>query len=72
MARQKWDELLSPKLLRETYANSNLDLDEARVWLAQLAPCLKTTASPERVLPNAGSAVKATAPQQAVRDVYRG
>ncbi|MGN7725262.1 DEAD/DEAH box helicase [Luteimonas sp. 22616] len=33
LARQKWDGLLSPKLLRETYASSNIDLNEAMTWL---------------------------------------
>lgn len=33
LERQKWDRLLSPKLLRETYASSNLDLDEALNWM---------------------------------------
>lgn len=33
LARQKWDVLLSPKLLRDTYARSNLDVDEALVWI---------------------------------------
>lgn len=34
LIRQKWDGLLSPHLLRETYASSNLDLDEALAWLS--------------------------------------
>ena len=33
LARQKWDGLLSPKLLRQTYASSNLDLEESLGWL---------------------------------------
>jgi len=33
LVRQKWDGLLSPHLLRESYASSNLDLDEALAWL---------------------------------------
>ncbi|MBE0702124.1 MAG: DEAD/DEAH box helicase, partial [Afipia sp.] len=33
LARQKWDGLLSPRLLRETYASTNLDVDEALEWL---------------------------------------
>ena len=33
LARQKWDGLLSPRLLRETYASANLDTDEALAWL---------------------------------------
>ncbi len=33
LARQKWDELLSPRLLRKSYASSNLDLEEAMDWL---------------------------------------
>jgi ATP-dependent helicase Lhr and Lhr-like helicase len=33
LARQKWDGLLSPHLLRQSYASSNLNLDEARAWL---------------------------------------
>ncbi|WP_242111560.1 DEAD/DEAH box helicase [Luteimonas aquatica] len=33
LAKQKWDELLSPRLLRETYARSNIDLDEAMAWI---------------------------------------
>lgn len=41
LTRQKWDELLSPKLLRETYASSNLDLDEAQAWLARTATSQK-------------------------------
>lgn len=35
LARQKWDWLLSERLLRHTYASSNLDLDEASEWLGQ-------------------------------------
>jgi ATP-dependent helicase Lhr and Lhr-like helicase len=33
LARQKWDGLLSPRLLRQTYASSNLNVDEAVAWL---------------------------------------
>ncbi|PXV55992.1 hypothetical protein BDW41_110195, partial [Dyella sp. AtDHG13] len=33
LARQKWDGLLSPHLLRQSYASSNLDTDEAMAWL---------------------------------------
>lgn len=33
LAKQKWDGLLSPKLLRESYASSNLDVDEALAWI---------------------------------------
>lgn len=33
LARQKWDDLLSPQLLRETYARSNIDLGEAIAWI---------------------------------------
>lgn len=33
LARQKWDTLLSPHLLHETYASSNLALEEAVEWL---------------------------------------
>lgn len=33
LQRQKWDWLLSPRLLRETYASSNLNLEEAMSWL---------------------------------------
>lgn len=33
LTRQKWDHLLSPRLLRETYASSNLNLDEALEWI---------------------------------------
>lgn len=33
LARQKWDDLLSPRLLRISYASLNLDLDEAMQWL---------------------------------------
>ena len=33
LVRQKWDGLLSPHLLRHSYASSNLDLDEAVTWL---------------------------------------
>ncbi|MCW0371305.1 DEAD/DEAH box helicase [Xanthomonas sacchari] len=33
LASQKWDALLSPRLLRVSYASSNLDLDEAMGWL---------------------------------------
>jgi ATP-dependent Lhr-like helicase len=33
LVRQKWDGLLSPRLLRQSYASSNLDLDEALDWL---------------------------------------
>lgn len=34
LAREKWDHLLSPGLLRITYASSNLDIDEGLRWLA--------------------------------------
>lgn len=33
LAREKWDGLLSPRLLRQSYASSNLDIDEAMSWL---------------------------------------
>lgn len=33
LVRQKWDGLLSPHLLRQSYASSNLDIDEAMGWL---------------------------------------
>lgn len=33
LIRQKWDGLLSPHLLRQSYASSNLDLEEAMTWL---------------------------------------
>ncbi|MCE5232384.1 MAG: DEAD/DEAH box helicase [Mizugakiibacter sp.] len=33
LVRQKWDGLLSPHLLRQSYASSNLDLDEALDWI---------------------------------------
>ncbi|MBB6248988.1 hypothetical protein [Rhodanobacter sp. A1T4] len=33
LAREKWDGLLSPHLLRQSYASSNLDLNEAMAWL---------------------------------------
>ena len=33
LVRQKWDGLLSPHLLRQSYASSNLDIDEALAWL---------------------------------------
>ena len=33
LVRQKWDGLLSPHLLRQSYASSNLDIDEAVAWL---------------------------------------
>lgn len=33
LVRQKWDGLLSPHLLRESYSSSNLDLEEALAWL---------------------------------------
>lgn len=36
LVRQKWDPLLSPHLLHETYASSNLDLDEGKNWLASM------------------------------------
>ena len=36
LTRQKWDWLLSPALLRTTYASLNLDLQEAAVWLRRL------------------------------------
>lgn len=32
LLRQKWDALLSPKLLRASYASSHLNLDEALAW----------------------------------------
>lgn len=39
LVRQKWDGLLSPHLLRQSYASSNLDLNEALAWLrATLEP----------------------------------
>ncbi len=37
LVRQKWDPLLSPHLLHETYARSNLDLDEGKNWLASIS-----------------------------------
>lgn len=41
LERQKWDGLLSPHLLRHTYASSNLDIDEALDWLKSIeARCL--------------------------------
>lgn len=33
LVRQKWGGLPSPNLLRQSYASSNLDLDEALAWL---------------------------------------
>lgn len=33
LVRQKWDGLLSPHLLRHSYASSNLDIDGALAWL---------------------------------------
>ena len=33
LVRQKWDGLLSPHLLRQSYASSNLDIDRALAWL---------------------------------------
>ncbi|EIL97363.1 DEAD/DEAH box helicase [Rhodanobacter sp. 115] len=33
LVHQKWDGLLSPHLLRQSYASSNLELDEALDWL---------------------------------------
>ena len=33
LVRQKWDGLLSPHLLRQSYVSSNLDIDEALAWL---------------------------------------
>ena len=33
LTREKWDWLLSPHLLRLTYATSSLDLEEAMDWL---------------------------------------
>jgi ATP-dependent Lhr-like helicase len=33
LARQKWDGLLSPRLLRTSYASLNLAMDEAMIWL---------------------------------------
>lgn len=33
LTREKWDWLLSPSLLRLTYASSNIDIDEAMEWL---------------------------------------
>jgi ATP-dependent Lhr-like helicase len=35
LTRQKWDGLLSPRLLRSSYASLNLDLDEAAGWLSR-------------------------------------
>jgi len=37
LTRQKWDWLLSPALLRNTYASLNLDLHEAAAWLSRLS-----------------------------------
>lgn len=34
LVREKWDYLLSPNLLRITYASSHLDIDEGLSWLA--------------------------------------
>lgn len=36
LQRQKWDRLLSPHLLSQSYASSNLDLDGALDWLRAL------------------------------------
>lgn len=42
LVRQKWDGLLSPHLLHETYASSNLDLDGAKDWLRSMpVPAVK-------------------------------
>jgi ATP-dependent Lhr-like helicase len=35
LARQKWDGLLSPQLLRISYASLNLDLGEAMEWFSR-------------------------------------
>ena len=37
LERQKWDGLLSPHLLRHTYASSNMDIEEAITWLRAIA-----------------------------------
>lgn len=37
LARQKWDGLLSPRLLRVSYASLNLEMEEAKEWLARLS-----------------------------------
>jgi ATP-dependent Lhr-like helicase len=36
LIRQKWDGLLSPHLLRESYASSHLDLDAALAWIGAM------------------------------------
>jgi ATP-dependent Lhr-like helicase len=36
LASQKWDHLLSPKLLQHSYASLNLDMNEAMTWLRSL------------------------------------
>lgn len=44
LTRQKWDGLLSPHLLRVSYASLNLDMDEAMKWLrSDLVSQLTTT-----------------------------
>lgn len=57
LARQKWDGLLSARLLRESYASSNLDLSEALTWLRGASgqstnhppgPSLAQTSTPPR------------------------
>lgn len=45
LARQKWDGLLSPRLLRETYASTNLDVDEALEWLKTIEKNARQTVS---------------------------
>lgn len=35
LASQKWDHLLSPHLLQQSYASLNLDMDEAMAWLQE-------------------------------------
>ena len=47
LARQKWDGLLSPRLLRESYASSNLSLEEALAWLRDaLGECAHVETGP--------------------------
>lgn len=48
LCRQRWDHLLSPRLLRRSYASSHLDMNEAMTWLKGAFAPTRTT-SPDDV-----------------------
>lgn len=60
LARQKWDTLLSPHLLHETYASSNLALGEAIAWLR--SPGIARWRHVDSAAPGAGTSRRSVAP----------